>query len=74
MPKNWLDLTRCTDSSLSEMFACPAVLIFQDDDLAAVYQTTMKHCVLIMDKFHDKNLVDLKSVLSQVELCDPILF
>ncbi len=58
----------------SEMFACPAVLIFQDEDLAAVYQTTMKHCVLIMDKFHDKNLVDLKSIISQVELCDPLMF
>lgn len=58
----------------SELFADPVVLFFQEDILTRVDSTTMEHCVLIMEKYHSKNLVDLKTIIRGIHLDDPISF
>lgn len=52
----------------SELFAAPVLLIFQGASLAEIRRTTVEHCVLLMEKFHSKNLVDLKKIVNSVEL------
>lgn len=58
----------------SELFAAPTVLFFQGIELCRIDSTTMEHCVLLMEKFHSKNIVDIKSILQDVQLFDPIVF
>lgn len=58
----------------SELFAVPAVLLFQGDSLKEIRRTTTEHCVLLMEKFHSKNLVDLKAILKGVDLFEPFTF
>ena len=58
----------------TEWFAAPVVLIFQGDSLEEVRLTTMEHCVLLMEKFHSKNLVDLRAVIKGVPLSDATIF
>lgn len=52
----------------SEWFASPVLLIFQGDSLVEIRCTTVEHCVLLMEKFHAKNLVDLKRIVNGVDL------
>lgn len=58
----------------TEWFAAPVVLIFHGDSLEEVRLTTMEHCVLLMEKFHSKNLVDLRAVIKGVPLLDATIF
>lgn len=55
-----------------EDFAHPVVVIFQGDKLVEYRRTTMQHCVLLMEKYHSKNLVDLKAILKEIRRSDQI--
>lgn len=53
-------------------FSQPVMLIFQNDSLVEQRLITIKHCALLMEKFHSKNLLDLKAIVRDFPLMDVI--
>lgn len=51
-----------------EDFAQPVVTIFQGDALVESRFITLQHCILLLEKFHAQNLVDLKAMIRDIPL------